>query len=218
MPLPLTLRGILLLRLIFGLYYKCSNSITVSVLLKLYCISYCVFYYTNLYLFGIFTTDISLIFVVLFDLITALEITVNIYISLVAEEEDVLKYFSCCSKKFHFWITYIIITNTLLLNLVSFIIYTKYLDVVTNFWCAYQMIAASFGWLTTVCIAEHHHKTVKDLCKELEHKFEDVYLSDAAKHRHVQDFIIDYMKMVQNLDGTMVSMRKKVLRYLPEYS
>ena len=214
--------GLMLIRLIFGFYFKCSNSTTVCLLLKIYCAGCCgllcylqILAYSDDYLQLYFAAFC-------YDSIAIIDITANILISLITEEEYVMKfssklvsnYSSTLQKKPKYLVTYFLLFIAITAEFVFLGISLNYfgLAILTAYF--YKSISFYSSRLTIVYIAENYQKTVEFLCKTLRDNFEIINVNATRKSEYVLHFCVGYMQLSKNLDTTIKLLRLKVYFYL----
>lgn len=207
---------IMLFRLLLGFYFKCSNSTTICLILKLYCIGCCGISYLQLYLS---VEDYSISAAVFFyDALVVIEITVNVLISLITEEENVMKFSSnlvsdsssTLQNKVHCRVTNSLLFIAIIGELICYFLSLEAISFAIAAVFYFKFCALCSGRMTAVYIVENYQETVKFLCKALKCNFEIMNLSAAQKNEHVANFCKGYMKLSKNLDATRKFLKLQV--------
>ena len=215
-----SLHGIMLIRLIFGFYFKCSNSTTVCLLLKLYCVGCCGLGYLQILMSGIDYLQMNFA-AFCYDSIPLIDITANVLISLITEQECVMKFSSqlgynfasILQKKSHCLVTYFLLFLAIIVEFVIIgVLFEDYgFAILTAYF--YRSISFYSSRLTIVYITENYQKTVLFLCKTLRNNFERISANATRKSEQVSNFIESYMQLSKNLDSTIKCLRLKVHFY-----
>ena len=215
-----SLHGIMLIRLIFGFYFKCSNSTTVCLLLKLYCVCCCGICYLQIIMSGIDYTQINF-GALCYDSIPLLDITANIVMSVITEEKYVMKFSSkldynftsTIQKKSNCVVTYCLLFITIIVEFIFLGASLEYLGLANLTAYFYKSISFYSSRLTIVYITENYKKSVFFLCKTLIDHFGTSSASVTRKSEQVTNFIEGYMQLSKNLDSTIKCLRFKVHFY-----
>lgn len=214
-----SLRGILWYRLCFGFYFKCSNSVLVCRLTKLYCILLCLFMHIHFYELRSVKNYLIDYIATLYDIFAVIEVITNVVISLVTEERFVTSFASKFNsnpssmfKEEYCRVTYFVLFGSLLIKLPNFfILYSMDGNVLlTNIMFAHRLIGCYNTRLTIIYLAENYQNFVRNLCKSLKQKMNEENLEEIEKSKHVKQFIIDFTQLTNNFEDTRLIQSVKV--------
>ncbi|PZC83359.1 hypothetical protein B5X24_HaOG200813 [Helicoverpa armigera] len=184
-----TVKGILLFRLIFGFYFKLSNSIIIDLLIK----SYCFLCMILMWLHIIFVPNPENPAARVYDTLLAIEITLHIFLSLSKNEFglDLIHSFDSAilQTKPRCLISYSMIFPVVFLEIyvAAFIINwneTKFINI-TMFY--YQFVACYASRLAAIFQSENYAHATKTLYVQMKENFES-NMNSAGKCEHVQQF------------------------------
>ena len=210
----------MLIRLIFGFYFKCSNSTTICLLLKLYCVGCCGLGYLQILMSGFDYFQINFA-ALCYDSIPLIDITANVLISLITEQECVMKFSSqldyhfasILQKKSYSLVTYFLLFIAIIVEFIILGVSLEYYGFANLTAYFYRSISFYSSRLTIVYITENYQKTIFFLRKMLRDNFETISANAAQKSEKVSNFIESYMKLSKNLDSTIKCLRLKVHFY-----
>lgn len=216
--MSLSLHGITVLRLIFGFYFKCSNSFITRLFLKLYCVTLCGLIIINYYYYDFLFIKTSASGWVLYDAILVSEATANIFTALITEEEYVMNFSSKLASDFsstlrrsqYCCVTYFMISYFFVIKLGNSLLIWNALPLTANVIFFFRSASCYCSRLTTIYLAENYQKTIQALCNSLKEEFKTMNLSANMKGRHVKVFIEGYMKHSNNFNVSIKFLRLKV--------
>ncbi|PZC83411.1 hypothetical protein B5X24_HaOG207794 [Helicoverpa armigera] len=182
-----TPKGIAIFRFIFGHYYEFSSSPLKRFLLKLYCIFCSVWMFLHYLVFA----DRKYI-VYIYDSTTAVEISVNILISLIFKHD--FSFFNSSSSKVYAPVTYFIIFCAVINSIIYFIASLEYIVLLDNILFYFEYISSICARISLMFDTEMYEKSIRSLCKNLKSNLETINITADEKRRHVKQFIEDYMR------------------------
>lgn len=213
----LALEPIMFLRLIFGLYYKLSTSTIICLLAKLHCsvilITIIVLNYLILFYRGSKITALE------HALVLLIESVVCILLSLITEEDYVLKF----SKKLYAQnlslfqksqssvaphLAFLIVVIGRFINLLL-----TPLVVITFNYILYGLMymACTTSYLTSVYISDGYRKSISNIRTLLNDKFKDPNLTENEMLVYVRIFVNSYKNFSNTFASTITILRIKVV-------
>ncbi|PZC83360.1 hypothetical protein B5X24_HaOG200814 [Helicoverpa armigera] len=207
-----TLKGILIMRSIFGYYYKFSNSVPISLLLKLYCIACCIIIWCHIFVWSEVNSR-----AVFYDVTLLIEITINMLISLFVEDEfsTLNDLIASLPTKQNLRLTYAVIICTIIEQVTAFTYGRSLFTAEDAALYMFQYISCTYSRLSLIYQAHNNEKAIKTLCDSLKDKIEDMNMDAAEKRGHVEKFIDTFKQIINfSFDAKCQVMKFKVIQFI----
>lgn len=212
-----SLRRILILRLVFGCYFKFSKSAIVCTLLKLYCIACCIMTSVNVAIRLNYYKDTNNFIGVIYNTLTISEKITIVFISLVTEEKHIVKFISSFSldssvttNKVHFRVTNYIIAFAIIWRIFCTLANYEYFLLNNNYILIFELMSSYLIRLTTILVTESYLRAVEQLCNSLKENLQSRDITDVKNRKYVKDFAVGMIKLTHNLDATINLLRLQV--------
>lgn len=216
-----SLRAILWFRLLFGFYFKCSNSIILRLILKLYCIIFgvlvTVYSYVNLHVDDFIVDTILYIY----NTLNISDVILNVLISLTNEETHVMQFWcdvvssfpSTIVKRVDCRATYYFTFGSIFIRITCFLVFVKRLSSSFGITVIMYLLLKSYaGRITTIYLAEVFSRTVKVLNETLIDELKVVNGNTDEKRENIKKYVDDVTKLTKNWDAAVFFFKVKVIR------
>lgn len=208
-----SLRIILKTRLFFGLYYKLNSSSNVCVVFKFLClliaVSHIVLYYT--YTYECETTAIYSVF-------ELAETVARVFISLFTGEEYLMKFsrilymdlrqtFHVTYKNFAVKLVVLFVVFAEIMTIAFVGVKCRLLDIVGYVTFLHRFMICFSSRLTTIYLFDNYRFSIRLLKKPLIEKWKNANVTNSDKIELIENFLSNYMKVINNLATTLTVTR-----------